>query len=224
MTGLDLSQADPLSLQSLLLHLVIGLVLAWILRWHFRRFASTLANRGDFPTTFPFIVLTTILIISVVKSSLALSLGLVGALSIVRFRTPIKEPEELAYLFLAIAMGLGLGADQTAPTVVAGSFIMVAMGLIKGFGGDRRRNLYLSLDWRDDALPTDVLDQVEGLIAKHAANADLRRCDARGGSLEATYLVDVPSRQSVSGLMADLRQAFPAMGVTFLDQSPKPGE
>ena len=40
------------------------------------------------------------LVITVIKSSLALSLGLVGALSIVRFRTPIKEPEELGYLFL----------------------------------------------------------------------------------------------------------------------------
>ncbi len=41
---------------------------------------------------------------------LMLGLGLVGALSIIRFRTPIKEPEELAYLFLAIAVGIGLGA------------------------------------------------------------------------------------------------------------------
>ena len=44
--------------------------------------------------------------------TLALSLGLVGALSVIRFRTPVKEPEELAYVFLAIASGLALGADQ----------------------------------------------------------------------------------------------------------------
>lgn len=48
----------------------------------------------------------------IVKSSLALSLGLVGALSIVRFRTPIKEPEDLIYLFLAIGLGIGYGALQ----------------------------------------------------------------------------------------------------------------
>ncbi|HAE74801.1 MAG TPA: DUF4956 domain-containing protein, partial [Alphaproteobacteria bacterium] len=69
--------------------------------------------------------------ITIVKSSLALSLGLVGALSIVRFRTPIKEPEELAYLFIAIAMGLGLGADQTLPTVLASLVILVTMALFK---------------------------------------------------------------------------------------------
>ena len=50
--------------------------------------------------------MVTTLVIAVVKSSLALSLGLVGALSIVRFRTPVKEPEELTYLFFSIALGL----------------------------------------------------------------------------------------------------------------------
>ncbi|MEO1895580.1 MAG: DUF4956 domain-containing protein, partial [Methylococcales bacterium] len=111
---------DPLDLTLLLINLIIGTILALILRFHFRRFGSTLSNREEFAMVFPFILLTTILIITVVKSSLALSLGLVGALSIVRFRTPIKEPEELAYLFLSIAMGLGLGANQTIPTIVAG--------------------------------------------------------------------------------------------------------
>ena len=56
------------------------------------------------------ITMTTMLIISIVKSSLALSLGLVGALSVIRFRAAIKEPEELTYLFLTIAIGLGFGA------------------------------------------------------------------------------------------------------------------
>ena len=56
--------------------------------------------------------LTVCLIITVVKSSLALSLGLVGALSIVRFRTPIKDPEDLVYLFLALVNGLGFGANE----------------------------------------------------------------------------------------------------------------
>ena len=59
------------------------------------------------------------LIISIVKSSLALSLGLVGALSIIRFRAAIKEPEELTYLFLSIAIGLGFGANQAGITFIS---------------------------------------------------------------------------------------------------------
>ena len=94
-----------LSISNLLLSLAIGLLLSIAIRWHFVKFGSTLSNREEFAQVFPFILMTTILIITVVKSSIALSLGLVGALSIVRFRTPIKEPEELAYLFISIAAG-----------------------------------------------------------------------------------------------------------------------
>ena len=125
-----LGTAAPLSLSALFIGLCAGLVLALILRWHFQRFGSTLSNRAEFAQVFPFIVMTTILIITIVKSSLALSLGLVGALSIVRFRTPIKEPEELAYLFMAIAIGLGLGADQIVPTIMAVVVILECHGCV----------------------------------------------------------------------------------------------
>lgn len=225
MDAFDLTKANPLSLQSLIFHLGIGLVLAVALSLHFRKFGSTLANRREFAGVFPLVVLTTILIISVVKSSLALALGLVGALSIVRFRTPIKEPEELAYLFLAIAIGLGLGADQTLPTVAATLTILVAVAGVKGIArGQRRRNLYLSLDWHDGALPADILSKVEEILARHAEEAELRRCDARAGEMEATYLVDVTDSASLTTMVSSLREAYPALGVTFLDQSPKPGE
>ena len=66
-----------------------------------------------------------------VKSSLALSLGLVGALSVIRFRTPIKEPEDLAYLFLSIALGIGYGAIQ----IYATSIIFIIIILILNFFG-----------------------------------------------------------------------------------------
>ena len=93
--ALNFATSDaPLSIPNLILNLSIGIVLSLILRWHFQRFGSTLSNRSEFNLVFPFVLLTTVLIITVVKSSLALSLGLVGALSIVRFRTPIKEPED----------------------------------------------------------------------------------------------------------------------------------
>ena len=66
----------------------------------------------EFSKNFVVLGVATCIVIMIVKSSLALSLGLVGALSIVRFRAAIKEPEELVYLFLIIAVGLGTGANQ----------------------------------------------------------------------------------------------------------------
>ena len=72
--------------------------------------------------------------ITVIKFSLALSLGLVGALSIVRFRAAIKEPEELIYLFLIIGIGLACGANQFLVAIFATiliSIVLVLLSLIR---------------------------------------------------------------------------------------------
>ena len=91
------------------------------------KFSNSLSNKYDFSKNFIILGITTTLVITIVKSSLALSLGLVGALSIVRFRAAIKEPEELVYLFLIIATGLGCGAGQLKITLIG---ILVAIIII----------------------------------------------------------------------------------------------
>ena len=111
-------EMTDISVYQFLLNMIIGLVLSIALKYHYRKYSIVLSNKEEFSQVFPFIVLTILFIITIVKSSLALSLGLVGALSIVRFRTPIKEPEELAYLFVAISIGLGLGANQILISIV----------------------------------------------------------------------------------------------------------
>jgi len=153
-----------------------------------------------------------------------LSLGLVGALSIVRFRTPIKEPEELAYLFISIAMGLGLGANQVAATIAAGIFILVAMTLIKQFSKrDAGKNLYLSVNLAQEKGGKSQLEAINEVIGRHVNSSDLRRFDERSGNLDATYLLDIDSTTVLSKLSDDLRVSFPEIGVTFLDQNGMPG-
>ena len=221
---LDLFTQAPLSLTALVINLGVGVFLSLLLRWHFKYFGSTLSNRDEFSQVCPFILLTTILIITVVKSSLALSLGLVGALSIVRFRTPIKEPEELAYLFIAIAMGLGLGADQRIPTLVAGPLILIVMAVFKWSRKEsKKKNLYLSLDWRENHGKTEnFLTQFNRVIEKHVMISDLRRMDVREGGLEATYFIDVENPDNLSKLVEDLQKTFSGIGVTFIDQNQMP--
>jgi len=113
----------PTFLLSLGLAAGLGLILGQVYIW----FGHSLSNRRLFARNFLLLTVTTTLIIAIVKSSLPLSLGLGGALSIIRFRAAIKEPEELAFLFLAISIGLGLGAGQVALTVAA---LAVIFGLI----------------------------------------------------------------------------------------------
>ncbi len=214
----------PFSITELLINLGIGLVLALIVRWHFLRFGSTLSNRDELGGVLPFILLTTVLIISVVKSSLALSLGLVGALSIVRFRTPIKEPEELAYLFIAIAIGLGLGANQVLATVSASLFILLVMTGVKQYSGKSKgTNLYLSVSVSGDADGGGRTNKLTELVSKHVRSTDIRRLDERADGIDVTYLIDIASTNSLSELSDALREQYPDASLTFLDQNGMPG-
>src|SRR5436190_937372 len=97
--------SSQLSLLQVVINLCITAVLSFILAKVYERYGHSLSNRKMFARMFTVISMATMLIITIVKSSLALSLGLVGALSIVRFRTAIKEPEELTYLLINIAIG-----------------------------------------------------------------------------------------------------------------------
>ena len=121
------TQSIEVPVFTFVVNLLLTALLCFILSRIYIRYGSSLSNRRMFARNFVLIGMTTMVIITIVKSSLALSLGLVGALSIVRFRAAIKEPEELSYLFLTIAIGLGLGADQRIITLAA---LFIICGLI----------------------------------------------------------------------------------------------
>ena len=109
--------------------IILSLILSYLVKFTYVKVGKSLNDKSYFSDTFIPLALITTLVITVIKFSLALSLGLVGALSIVRFRAAIKEPEELVYLFFVISIGLSNGANQFLlsifATVVIVSFLFV---------------------------------------------------------------------------------------------------
>lgn len=214
---LGLTAPAPLSLTTLLVNLLLSIVLSSVLAWFYTRYGKSLSNRAAFAQTLPVLALTTVLVISIIKSSLALSLGLVGALSIVRFRTAIKEPEELLYLFVALAIGLGLGADQRLPTVLA---LMVILGYLfaRTLVTPRalKNNLYLNV--LAPASDNASFTQVNELLLKHVEAADLRRLDRSAPHLQMTYLIACPNDKALVALMDDMSSQLPSCEFSFVEQ------
>ena len=129
----DLITIQDFNSDSLILitsNLILCMILLSILSWFYRKYSISLGGKTHISTILPMIGLIVFLVITVIKSSLALSLGLVGALSIVRFRTPIKEPEELGYLFFAIAIGLGMGAGYKLVTTMVSIIILIYLYVV----------------------------------------------------------------------------------------------
>jgi hypothetical protein len=214
---LGLQTPAPLSLTTLTINLLLSILLAGAVAWYYTRYGKSLSNRAKFAYVLPVLALTTAFVISVIKSSLALSLGLVGALSIVRFRAAIKEPEELVYLFMAIAVGLGVGADQRLPTVLA-TVVILAFLLVRTLVVSRplKNNLYLNVMVTTS---DNVFPQVNQLLLKHVGSANLRRLDRSETALQATYLIPSPSEDALAALIDEVASTLPKCELSFVEQN-----
>lgn len=157
---------------------------AYIVSLIYRRYGSAISNRKIFSSNFVILALTTMLIITVVKTSLALSLGLVGALSIVRFRSAIKEPEELTYLFLTMSIGLGFGSGQRMITVLGFlgiAIYLVSRGLLRKTTSDEY-NMLVSINSHN---PSAIdLNKITSVLKKHSDLISLKRADMANDETE----------------------------------------
>ena len=217
------SALRDLEIVPILVNLVLVLILGQTLSLHYQRFAKVLSNKTKFAPILLFISATTMLVISVVKTSLALSLGLVGALSIIRFRTPIKEPEELAYLFLSVALGIGLGADQRLATTIMFLAILgvIAAMRFRSTGTTAARTLlHINADLErlgDGTTAESALSTLVGKVSGAAAGVDVRRVDAREKVLDASLIVDLPDAGKIGAMIAGVQEAFPGATVSVVE-------
>lgn len=209
---------DEVTVLQFVMHLVLGLVLSLTLAGVYVRCGQSLSNRRKFASNFFVVTTCTLVIITLIKSSLALSLGLVGALSIIRFRAAIKEPEELSFLFVAIMLGLGLGASQPLITVVAFVFIVTGL-LVRHLAGRKAApfdNLYINIR-HDESAPADLVTRATEILRRYCDLVDLRRVDTATSFAEAAFLVELKDAGRLDGMLGELRSLGPAVGVTMID-------
>lgn len=210
------TQSAQVPVLGFVLNLLLAALLSYILARIYIKYGTALSNRRMFSNNFMLITMTTMMIITIVKSSLALSLGLVGALSIVRFRAAIKEPEELAYLFLTIGIGLGFGADQRVITVIA--FIVICgVIILKRYHHrvDDHQNLYLTIT--SDEPKKVTLERIIETLKKYCSAVDVKRFDETKEILEVSFLIEFVHFEQLQIAKAELRKLNESFKITFLD-------
>jgi len=194
-------------------------IMLYVLSILYIRYGSSLSNRKSLAGNFVLIGVTTMIIITIVKSSLALSLGLVGALSIVRFRTAIKEPEELAFIFLTISIGLGLGADQKIVTLVG--FLFVTLLIIIGNYWrvkDENKNIHLMISGKCSGAPqSNILEEAVTLIGMHSNHVNMKRYDQNSEAYEISVLLELKDFNDLNKLKQALIEYDSEMSISILD-------
>ena len=138
------------------------------------------------------LVLITAPVVMAIGSNVALSMGMVGALSIVRFRTAIKEPLDTCYMFWAITMGILLGAQQYAIALV----VVVGIGailILLSFVRFRNPNAYLLVVHYDLAAEQDI----ETELRRGARSRRIRSKTVTHSGAEMTVEVRLDNRTDI---------------------------
>jgi len=213
------NEKQPFSLGIYIIHLLICTLLLFILSRIYVTHGNSISNRVQLSKVLVIVGITTFIIISIVKSSLALSLGLVGALSIIRFRTAIKEPEELGYFFISIAIGLGLGANQVYPTLVG--FILlsiVILALSKGRQKNITQNLLIIYSINKETNQEVLVRNTYKIISRHCNRIDLKRFHINDENLNINLRIDLNSLESITMINTELKSINKkSIDITYID-------
>lgn len=196
-----LEKTMSFSIPDIIIGMLFAVAIGLFIFLIYKRTYSGVMYSAGFAMTLPGLTMVTTLVIMAVTSNVVLSLGMVGALSIVRFRTAIKEPMEIVYLFWSLAAGIIIGAGLI-PMAVIGSIII---GVILLIFANRKSSLNpyimvvtcLNKEAEKGALKI-LEDQVEKIVVKTESvsrnqievTAEIRLKDADTAFIHKLYEID----------------------------------
>ena len=121
---IDLYGSQNISLESIIFNIIVVFLLSLVILLTYKKSYQTTVYNRSFAVGLPILSMVTSVIIISVASNIILSLGMVGALSIVRFRTAIKNPFDTVFMFWAVGLGITVGAGLIIVALI--STIMIA--------------------------------------------------------------------------------------------------
>jgi uncharacterized membrane protein YhiD involved in acid resistance len=173
--------ASDISLSKILITLGVAFLLGFFIYLLYKRIFSGVLYSKSFNVSLIGMTMITAVVIIAINSNLVLSLGMVGALSIVRFRTPIKDPTDLIFLFWAAVAGIVTGAGFFTLAVIGS----VVVGLILFFfvkGGSVETPYLLVVNCDSDATEQLVHKQVRTLVKRY----NVKQKTVTQGNIEMT--------------------------------------
>ena len=194
---------------SVIIALVMGFVVGLIIALVYRRTYRGVLYSPSFASTLVMMTLITTPVVMCIKSNIALSMGMVGALSIVRFRTAVKDPLDTAYMFWALTTGILLGAGQFLLTVVAMVLIAIMMTVLVNIQS-RGVSSYLLVIRAGAEAERPVAQLVSGIRIQK-----LKSKTVNGSSVEMTYEVRVDKPDALLNRLNNIPGVIDATLVSY---------
>ncbi|HPJ02271.1 MAG TPA: DUF4956 domain-containing protein [Candidatus Limiplasma sp.] len=183
----------------LFLALGLGFIIGAIIAIVYRKTYRGVLYSPTFAITLIMLTLITTPVVMVIKGDIALSMGMVGALSIVRFRTAVKDPMDTAYMFWALTMGILLGAQLYLVALITVLCIGVLM-FVLSFVKFNNANSYLLVIHYDEYSE----QAIKTALSRSAKNFKLRSKSLTRAGAEMTYEVRLSDRHEIVTRMLDI--------------------
>ena len=160
-----LKSVESFTVTDLLIGMLFAVVISLFIFWVYKKTFTGIMYSPGFSLTLIGLCLVTTLVIMAVTSNVVLSLGMVGALSIVRFRAAIKDPMEIVFLFWSIAVGIVIGAGMI-PLALTGSVIIGVILMI--FANRKHPGIpyILIMNCADDAAEKNAVETAKSSVSK----------------------------------------------------------
>ncbi len=177
---------------TILIGLLMGCLVGLIIAFVYKRCYRGVLYSPTFALTLIMLTLITTPVVMCIKSDIALSMGMVGALSIVRFRTAVKDPMDTAYMFWALTMGILLGAELYVHALMVVLVISIILFLLS-FLHLGKGNSYLLVVHYDDYAEQDITQ----LLRRTVRQRKLRSKTVTRSGAEMTVEVRLDSKQDL---------------------------
>ena len=194
---------------SLVLAFAVGLFIAWTYRRNYRGVMYS----NNFTLTLVLMTLITCPVVMCIRESIQLSMGMVGALSIVRFRTAVKDPLDTAYMFWALTMGILLGAGQFFLTALAVVGIAVLITVLVHIQSKRLGSFLLVVRMGDEA------ERAANQIVAAIRMQQLKSKTVSSNGIEATYEVRVDKPDALLAKLRSVPGVYDATLVAYTGEA-----
>ncbi len=195
----------PVILLSMVLALLAGIFIAWIYRRNYRGVMYS----NNFALTLIMMTLITCPVVMCIRESIQLSMGMVGALSIVRFRTAVKDPLDTAYMFWALTMGILLGAGQFFLTACAVVGIGLMLTLIVHIQSKGVNSYLLVIRMGEEA------ERAANQLVNNVKMQQLKSKTVSNAGIEATYEVRVDKPDALLNKLRNIPGVHDATLVSY---------
>lgn len=222
LTGLGNQRMEDIGLGAFVFVVLASLASAFAFSALYTYFFSNRATGSQVHRAFPLLAISITVIFVTIQFSLPLSLGLLGALSIVRFRTPIKEPEEIGFIMLVVASSLSCATFNLLFPVILGIVAFFALLIMDYFSPLRQKKTaggMLIVRGPKGSDSHTIIQEIQNEIATHFKNGTLQSisCD---DEISFTYVFHKTTNTNVDAAVALLISSYPQFNFNLMINRP----